>query len=78
MATQWKTLNVKEISERAKLLSEKIEELDRLDKTRKESAQEFKKQIDALNREIRELGSTVRTGEEMQTTTLFDGESTNN
>lgn len=74
MSIQWKTLNVKQISERAKLLSEKIEELDSVQQTRKEAAKDYKKRIDVLNREIRELGSTVRTGEEMQTITLFDRE----
>jgi pterin-4a-carbinolamine dehydratase len=72
MSVEWINLNDEEVAERAKTLAQKIDEQDSLDLERKEKMKDYKKQIDVLNRKIRELSHAIRKKQELKKRTFWD------
>lgn len=64
MSVEIVELTREEIADRSQKLASKIAEHDEIDSERKEAAKDFKKRIDTLNHEIRELSNVVRSGKE--------------
>lgn len=77
MSQELVTLTNTEKQEKGESLAAKIGELYTIRAEKKSAMNEFKSQIDELEKEISEMSITLRTGRELRSRTFFDNSSLN-